>query len=237
MSINPVHQGVNNPQPRKNESGEVVKKGPGENSGRNLQKSLFQGQNKSSLQPNPNTRGGSGAIQLDISQNVSMGVNKQTAQMFVETKVRTSISAQLSGKTSTSENPAEQMPAASPGEGNLSLEETAGRLVDFARNVLNSGEAENNGSQELDELREAADQGFEKAGEALEESETEGISEMVGEVKNLFMEMLDRLEAPADEAEIEVAESGSAEGQLRQAIEAQNSQAAANTNLSSVLTG
>ncbi len=135
---------------------------------------------------------GSG-VQVDLSQNVSMGVNKNAAQLLIETEVRKSLATQVIGDAAAAPRPVFR-----PGDENLEAEEIAGRLIDYAMLLINGSDSElTSGEEEIARLREAAEAGFASARGVLDSSPTQDTESLVGEVRTVFMELLGGLQETA----------------------------------------
>ncbi len=173
-----------------------------------LQEKLFEQNTQQSIQIADDSEGGGGsAVQLDLSQNVSMGVNDNTARMIIETEVRTSLTAQL-GDSDDGASPV--MNSFQPGTGDMSPESTAERLFNQAQQFLGGEEAEASDDSEtgLEEILSAAEDGFENAEEILNESMTSDFSELVNEIQTLFTGMLESLAEGEEVEEAPEAEAG-----------------------------
>ncbi len=212
MAVDPIHQAPSQIQPNKDKPGaEVDSKQSIKDLGGLISSKKQAGQGLAKHYGS--------SVQLEISQNVSMGVNKNAAQMLVETEVRTSLAA----KISNSQLPA-QRPSLTPEDKNLTPEKIADRLVDYALNLL---EDSNPGGEisraEVDQLREAAGQGFETASKILGETPSNELKSLVGDIRTIFLE---RLEELTDQSVERAAENpAGAGGELFEQIAMENSRA------------
>ncbi|GEM_PF-5115192 len=179
-----------------------------------LQEKLFEQNAQQNIEVEGGDEEGRSAIELDLSQNVSMGVNDNTAHMIIETEVRTSLTTQLDG---ASDQDAPIPSPVQPGTGDISPENTAGRLLGYAEQFLGAEGAEEAEDSEsvVEEILAAADEGFENADEILGDSMTSDFSELINEIQTLFNGMLEGLmeedEAAEEATEAEAEESNAAQ--------------------------
>lgn len=247
MPINPISLPPSQPQPQSSENSASAE-GEQANINRNkLQQALFSHQETKSAYFQQESDGQSTGVKLDLSKNVSMGVNKKTAQMVIETKVKMSLSARFES---------------SGGEKGLSLPQgneeftpgkTAERLFDFAKKIMSdfmegaeqgedkSEQADKSEEAFKEEAKKASEKGFKQAKQELGMGLDGELKELFSSVQSQFMEMLDLLgeenQAKAAEkaegqekAEEAQQDSGQPDNSAVEEIAAENSRAATQTN-------
>lgn len=151
-------------------------------------------------------------VKLDINQNMEMGVHDKTAHMMIETNVRLSIKSRFEGI------PANES-AEQPAKNKFNPEDTAKRLVNFARRFMNGFLEKSDNSDSAESLQEftaevadAAEEGFEEARQEFGDNFTDKLEKLFSQVHENFKEQLSNLEqintpeqAPEESEDVAVA--------------------------------
>ncbi|MFB6354893.1 MAG: hypothetical protein ABEJ65_00040 [bacterium] len=132
-------------------------------------------------------------VKLDLSGPGGQSVNRKTASLVVESKVRMSIQTTFSAQAK-----GEQTPSPQPGNSNFfNPENTANRLSDFAKSFVEKGDGSK--QENLEKVKEAVDSGFSEAKNELGGNLSNPVAILFEKIQTSLKEALSELE-PENEA-------------------------------------